>query len=304
MSNFAALKKKTKANFSTLQKKIEAEAAPNSYADDRFWTFKASPEGNAQVTLRFLPLWDGADESSDTPIVKVMSHGVKGKTGQWYIEECPSALNGGKIVPGECPACDANNVYADSKGGWANMSDQDRNVLRSGGEEGQGRRTQYVANIFVVNDPAQPENNGTVRLWKFGPRIKSLIDGAIFPEFDDQKPLDPFDLFNGANFKLRVKKVAGQTNYDSSSFDKPSQLLADEGELEKAWLKEYNLFEFINPENTSRYKPLADLQKRWNIMKDIKAPVSEIIPEKIVPVADAGTSVEADDSFFDDLLEE
>lgn len=319
MSNFAALKKKTKANFNTVQKKLEEEATGNNFTDDRFWTYKADEKGSAQVTLRFLPLWEGGDETTQTPVVKVISHGILGKTGKWYIEECPSALNGGKIVPGECPVCDDNKAYTESMGGWKAMTDQQRKKLRASGDTGQGRRTQYIANIYIVNDAAQPENNGTVKLWKFGPKIKGMIDSAINPEFDDQESLDPYDLWEGANFKLRVRKVDDQTNYDKSSFDKPSALSADDAELEKIWLQEHNLFEFIDPNNKKLYKSLADMQKRWNLMKDIKAPKAESAPEAEADESPESTAPEEassqtesvapnpedeDDAFFDDLLNE
>lgn len=317
MSAFTALKKKTKANFQSTQKKIEAEAdsSGNNYSDERFWMFQADDAGQAQVTMRFLPIWEGADETKDSPLVEVFSHAFKGKNGQWYIDECRSTLEGGKINAGECPVCDDNKAYTDSLGGWKNMSAQEQMRVRSGGDFGRARRKQYIANIYIVNDKANPDNNGEVFLWKFGPFLKKMIDAAIIPEFDDETPIDPFDLWEGANFNLRVRKVEEQTNYAKSSFDKPKQLLATDEELEAVWLKAIDLSEFINPEkfnSTEKQQARFDMVEGKAAKKDTKPVAEEKEPSKAVEeeskaeAADNPGKVEEEDSdgFFDDLLED
>jgi len=308
MSAFTALKKRTKKSFAANQEKVEQQNTGNNYNDDRFWTYQADDAGQAQVTMRFLPLWDGGDETKDSPIVEVFSHAFKGTTGQWYIDDCRSTLEGGKINAGECPVCDDNSSYCEGLGGWKAMSAVEQNRVRSGGDYGRGRRKQYVANIYIVNDRANPENNGKVMLWKFGPALKKIIDTAIVPEFDDEDPKDPFDLWEGCNFNLRVRKVEDQINYAKSSFEGASQLLPTDPELEEVWKKGISLHEFIDPlkfNSSEKQQARFDLVESGDKKKADDKPVAkEKAPDKEAEAKVEPEAEEEADGFFDDLLDD
>lgn len=316
--SFTSMRKKSKSNFASLQKKLvdSTSTSKNTYnnVDERFWAFEPDETGNAQVTLRFLPLWEAADETKLAPVIRVWSHGFK-VDGKWYIDECRNTING-KVIPGACPVCDHNYKFANDLGGWNSMSEAQRSEIRAGSKGNQGGRgkgTRYIANVYIVNDKANPENNGKVMLWKFGPQIKKIIDNAIVPEFDDETPVDPFDLWEGAHFRLRVRKVEGQTNYQKSDFDKPSQLLADEDEMETIWNSQHDLTEFVDP---SKFKSLVEQTKRFNMVMGIgavepvmQAPVVETVvePEPVVAKESKPEPVADDDSdidFFADLLDD
>lgn len=303
MSTFSKLRKSTKNNLEKLQKKIEENAdRTNRFADERFWTYQADDSGNAQVTMRFLPLWDGANEAADLPIVKVWSHSFM-HNGQWYIDECRNTISG-KVEDGVCPVCDWVYEYTTSKGGWNAMSDADRMYARSGGDIGRSKRTQFIANVYIINDKANPENNGKTFLWKFGPQINGIIEGAMKPEFDDEVVIDPFDLWDGANFNLRVRKVEGQTEYKKSSFDKPSRMLPTDQEMEEAWLKCVDLTEFSNPDKFNSYEKQ---QERLNIVlgnkpKRVTPKVNEpTVSEEVQETID---NEEELDSFLEDMLDD
>jgi len=315
MSAFSALKKRTKSNFASAQKKVEEarDDTGNRYEDNRFWQYQADEQGKCQVTLRFLPIWEGADEAKDDPLVATFSHAFKGDGHgkQWYIDDCRSTLTGGKITEGECPVCDFNSEYTTGLGGWKAMTDAQQSKVRSGGDFGRGRRKQFIANIYIVEDKANPENNGKVFLWRFGPFLKKMVDAAIIPEFDDETPIDPFDLWEGANFSLRVRKVEGQTNYAKSSFDKPERLLATDEELEAVWKAEYDLSEFTNPEkfNTvakqvARFELVESNDKKSTKPSVEEKPQKEQAESKVEEQKSEleGVAEEVDD-FFDDLLD-
>jgi hypothetical protein len=169
----------------------------------------------------------------------VFSHGFQGKGG-WFIENCPTTL--GK----KCPVCEANNEL------WNSGIEDDKTVARD-----RKRKLSYVANVYVVSDPKHPENEGKVFLFKFGKKIFDKIMEKIQPEFPDDSPVNVFDFWQGANFKLKIRKVAGYINYDKSEFEEPTPLLGgDDAKLEALWKKQYALKEFTNPENFKSYDEL------------------------------------------------
>jgi hypothetical protein len=238
--SFADLKRKSQNNFATLTKELE-KANSTSSADERFWKPSVDAAGNGYAVIRFLPAPDG----EDIPFVKLYSHAFQGPGG-WYIENSLTT-NGGKDPVGE-----VNRKL------WNSGRDSDKETARK-----QKRKLSYYANIYVVSDKANPENEGKVFLYKFGKKIFDKIMAAMQPEFDDETPINPFDLWEGANFKLKITNVAGYWNYDKSEFAAPSALAADDDTLEKVWRQAHSLQEFVAPSN---FKTYEELEERLNLV--------------------------------------
>ena len=238
--SFSDLKKQSKLGSLTEKLVKEVEKMNNSSsssADDRLWKLECDKANNGYAVIRFLPAPDG----EDLPFVKLYSHAFQG-TGGWLIDSCLTTLNQ------KCPVCEHNS------GLWNSGIDSNKEVARK-----QKRKLTYVSNIYVVKDPANPENEGKVMLYKYGKKIFDKITAAMQPEFEDESPIDPFDFWQGANFKLKAKNVAGYRNYDSSEFTTPGPLLDDDDAMEALWKKEYSLSEFIAPD---QFKSYDELKKR------------------------------------------
>lgn len=246
MSNFASLKKSS-TDLSRLTKEIEKINAPQGSdreEDNRFWKLSRDKSGNGSAVIRFLPA-PAVDGDDSLPWVRYFDHGFKGPTGKWYIEKSLTTLGQ------KDPVSEYNSQL------W-NASNDDSSWQRKQARD-QKRRLHYVSNIYVVKDPANPENEGRVFLFVFGKKIFDKITLAMNPEYDGDTPVNPFDLWNGANFKLRTRTVAGYPNYDQSVFEAPKPLSDDDGELEKIWKSEYSLKEFVDPK---QYKSYDELKKR------------------------------------------
>ena len=246
MSNFSKMKSKRKdfgALAAQLNKGETQKSSSSSYEDDRVWKYKADEKGNYYGEIRFLPTADG----DDAPFVKTFRHFFKSDTGKWFIAECPTTLGAGN----PCPCCEENTRYLEGFGGWGDAPEKAKTVVRN-----RKRNQQYVSNIYVVKDPANPENEGKTMLFKYGPRIYQKLLGAITPEFEDESPIDPFDLWEGATFKLKVRKVDGQTSYDKSEFSEAGPLSTDDDELERIWKSQHKLAEFIDPAKFEAYDAL------------------------------------------------
>jgi hypothetical protein len=234
--SFKDLKKKSK-DLSKITQELDKlnKGGAESYKDDRFWKPELDQASNGFAVIRFLPVVDG----EDVPWARMFSHGFQGKGG-WFIENCPTTL--GK----KCPVCEANNEL------WNSGIEDDKTVARD-----RKRKLSYVANIYVVSDPKHPENEGKIFLFKFGKKIFDKIMEKIQPEFPDDSPVNVFDFWQGANFKLKIRKVAGYINYDKSEFEEPSALLGgDDAKLEELWKKQYSLKEFTSAENFKSYDEL------------------------------------------------
>jgi hypothetical protein len=234
--SFKDLKKKS-TDLSKITQELDKlnKGGADSYKDDRFWKPELDQASNGFAVIRFLPVVDG----EDVPWARVFSHGFQGKGG-WFIENCPTTL--GK----KCPVCEANNEL------WNSGVEDDKSVARD-----RKRKLSYVANVYVVSDPKHPENEGKVFLFKFGKKIFDKIMEKIQPEFPDDSPVNVFDFWQGANFKLKIRKVAGYINYDKSEFEEPTPLLGgDDAKLEGLWKKQHALKEFTNAENFKSYDEL------------------------------------------------
>ena len=214
-------------------------------ADERQWKLECDKGGNGYAVIRFLP----APNGEDLPFAKVYSHAFQG-TGGWLIDNCLTSLNQ------KCPICEHNS------GLWNNGTDAGKDAARK-----QKRKLTYIANIYVVKDPANPENEGKVFLYKFGKKIFDKITAAMQPEFEDEEAIDPFDFWGGANFKLKAKNVAGYRNYDSSEFARPDALLDDDDAMEAVWKKQYSLAELVAAD---QFKSYDELKKRLDYVLGTK----------------------------------
>ena len=217
---------------------VETENKPQekkSYVDERLWKPELDKTGNGYAVIRFLP----AVKGEDLPWAKVWNHAFQGPTGQWYIENSLTTINQ------KDPVSEMNSAY------WNSGVESDKEIARK-----QKRKLQYFANIYVVSDTKHPEHEGKVFLFRFGKKIFDKITEAMQPAFEDETPVNPFDFWQGANFKLKIRKVDGYWNYDKSEFEAPSALFDDDDKLEEVWKKQYALKEFTDTTNFKSYDEL------------------------------------------------
>ena len=236
MSSFANLKKNSKSSFDKLTaelSKLNKAAIPNN-DEENFWRPDVDKAGNGYAVIRFLP----APQGEDLPWVRYWDHGFKGPTGLWYIENSLTSIGQND------PVGELNSRL------WNSGIESDKDKART-----QKRRLHYVTNVYVVEDPSNPENEGKVFLYKFGKKIFDKIMDVMQPAFQDETPINPFDFWEGANFKLKIRNVEGYRNYDKSEFASASQL-AEDDKLEAIYDKMYSLKEFTDPSNYKTYDEL------------------------------------------------
>lgn len=269
-SNFSSLRSSRKDLLDKLAQEAKKEAQ-KAGADERFW--KLTTDAKTKVghaVIRFMP----APQNEDMPWVRRFSHQFKGLQGQWMFENCPTS------VGRQCPVCKENNKL------WNSGVEADKNIARD-----RKRKQKYLTNILVIEDPAHPENNGKVFLYEFGPKINDKVKEQIEPEFPDQEPMNPFDLWEGANFKLRSRDYQGFQNYDKSEFDKPSVLFGgDDAKLEEVWLKAYPLRPFVAEKEFKAYEELE--KKLTGVLTGTGAP--KTAEEAIKQVQETATPAEAE----------
>ena len=241
--SFESLKKQSKLGSLTekLVKEVEKMNSNSGGADERFWKPEMDKSGVGSAVIRFLP----APEGEDLPWVKMYSHAFQGPGG-WYIENSLTTL-GQKDPIGEY-----------NRELWNSGNEKDKETVRK-----QKRKLSYYSNIYVVKDPLHPENEGKVFLFKYGKKIFDKILNAMQPEFDDEEPINPFDFWQGANFKLKIVKKDGYWNYDKSEFDRVSPLLDDDDALEAIWKKEYSLSAIVAAD---QFKTYEELEKRMKFV--------------------------------------
>jgi hypothetical protein len=233
------LRKMRNSDFGKIAGEFEKIANPQtqtkSYADDRFWKLEGDKAGNGTATLRFLPRVEG----DELPWVRIFSHGFQGPTGKWYIENSLTTL-------GENDPVGELNTQL-----WNSGSDANKKIAQA-----QKRKLSFIANVMVVSDPKHPENEGKVFLFKFGKKIFDKIMDKARPTFEDEKPVNVFDFWEGANFKLRMRKKDGFTNYDESAFAEPSAISGDDEAILKIANSQHKLAEFLDRKNFKSYDEL------------------------------------------------
>ena len=228
----------SRGNFDSLMKEVEKIANPqtsDSRDDDRFWQPEVDKAGNGFAVIRFLP----APKGEEMPWARIWSHGFQGPTGKWYIENSLTTI--GKPDP----VSEMNNEL------WNSGSEANKEVARK-----QKRRLNYICNVLVIQDPAHPENEGKVKLFKFGKRIFDKIKDTMQPEFPGEEPVNPFDFWKGANFKIKIRKVEGYRNYDKSEFDAISPLADDDAKIEAVWGQQHSLVDFTDARHFKTYEEL------------------------------------------------
>jgi hypothetical protein len=293
--SFANLKKQSKLGSLTakLVKEVEKLNTNASSGDDRQWKLEVDKSGNGYAVIRFLPAPDG----EDLPFVKLYSHAFQGPGG-WYIENSLTTLGQ------KDPLSEYNSQL------WNNGTDLGKETARK-----QKRKLTYISNIYVVKDPANPENEGKVFLYKYGKKIFDKLTAAMQPEFEDEEAIDPFDFWQGANFKLKAKNVAGYRNYDSSEFTNVTPLLDDDDALESVWKKEFSLKEFIAADQFKSYEELKTRleyvlgSKRSNNVIEEEEDTDRGSAEELVTAVTTPSSVNEDDdddalSYFQKLADE
>ena len=267
--SFSDLKKQSSLGSLTqkLVKEVEKMSTSGGGADERLWKPELDKTGNGYAVIRFLP----APDSEDLPWAKMYSHAFQGPGG-WYIE------NSLTTTGGKDPVSEYNREL------WNSGNEADKDTVRK-----QKRKLSYYANIYVVKDPTNPQNEGGVFLYKFGKKIFDKVMEAMQPEFEDETPINPFDFWQGANFKLKIVKKDGFWNYDKSEFDKVSPLLEDDDALEALWKKEYSLTAITAAD---QFKPYEDLQKRLKYVLGQKP--ARRVDEEVFDEDNSRTQVSAD----------
>ncbi|MCK9369132.1 single-stranded DNA-binding protein [Candidatus Dojkabacteria bacterium] len=288
MGSFANLKRGSE--FDKLKKKIEETMSPSNAGDkddERFWNPVTDKAGNGMATIRFLP-GAAVDGDDAIPWVRYWKHAFQAKGG-WLIDNCLTTLEG------ECPVCEHNRVL------WNSGVEANKKTASN-----QKRKLIYVANIMVISDPSNPENDGKVFLYKFGKKIFDKINEAMNPAFADESQLNPFDLWVGANFKLKMRQVEGYRNYDKSEFEKPSALSDDDGKLEAIWKSEYSLNEFVDPSKFNSYEKIkARLDLVLGLSGTPKGPSPEKVDDSMSKMNESSSnSGDEDMDYFNNLANE
>lgn len=293
-ANFATLKNNRQTQFDRLTTELtKLSTTQGPQEDTRFWKPEVDKAGNGYAIIRFLP----APSGEDVPFVRIWDHAFQGPGG-WFIEKSLTTLGE------KDPVSEYNSTL------WNSGIEANKDLVRK-----QKRRLSFVSNIYVLKDPANPDNEGKVFLYKYGKKIWDKIELAMNPDpaFEDESPVNPFDLWEGANFKLKIRNVEGYRNYDKSEFEEAAPLFSDDDQLEKIWKREHPLQEFVDPKNFKSYDELkAKLNKvlgldGGQIMPQTRAENVSVDQPKAPKAKPAPVDVDEDDEsldFFKKLAED
>jgi len=277
--SFAALK----TNRTDLSKLVEAASSgpgeqtkTDNRNDERFWQPTRDKAGNGYAVVRFLP----GDAEAPTPWVRYWDHFFKGPTGQWYVEKSLTSIGQAD------PLSESNSKLWNEDG-----SEEAKRIVRE-----RKRNLRYIANVLIVSDPSAPENEGQVKLYRFGKKIFDKIMDSMQPQFPDEAPVNPFDMWQGADFTIKIRKVEGYPNYDASSFKSPAQVAGDDDQLEAIYNKQHDCTEWTDPKNFKTYDELksrlalvlgesAPRTVRENVSLDTSTPY--VAPQASTPAAAA-----------------
>lgn len=264
---------------------------PANRQDENVWKLEGDKAKNGSAVIRFLP---GVNEET-MPFVKVYNHGFQGPTGKWFIEDCPTSIGG------ECPVCVKNSEY------WNSGIESDKEIVRK-----RKRKTKYISNILVVSDPKNPDNEGKVMLFSYGQKIFDKISEVMSPQDEDETPINPFDLYEGANFKLNMTQVGGYANFDKSKFAKITAI-GNDAEIDAILAKLHDLSHYVDPKN---FKSAEDLKKRYafvvgdesvNMSEDDQSDrsyVEKVVKNKPAPVETPTVSRTLPEDDDDDMMAE
>ena len=279
-NSFAAMKQNRQSQIEKLSSevtKLQGSGAPQG--DDRCWKPEVDQSGNGHAIIRFLP----APNNEDVPFVRVFDHGFQGPGG-WFIEKSLTTLGQ------DDPVSEYNTTL------WNSGVESNKDQARK-----QKRRLSFISNIYVLKDPTNPQNEGKVFLYKYGKKIFDNLNDQMNPEFEDEKAVNPFDLWEGTNFRLKMRNVEGFRNYDKSEFDSPAPLLDDDAKLEEVWKGQYSLQEQIDPSQFKSYDELKSRLYRVLALDGGPQTPTATVDEEIAPVpAAAAPQVAAVDTADDD----
>lgn len=270
LNDFSALKKNRTKTLEKLNSQLEKISKP-SYQDPnegKFWKPTRDKAGNGFAVIRFLP----APAGEEMPFVRLWDHGFQGPTGLWYIENSLTTLGQ------DDPVSEYNSKL------WNSGIEADKEQARK-----QKRRLKYIANVYIVKDSGNPENEGKVFMYQFGKKIFDKLNDLMNPSFEDETPVNPFDMWEGANFRLKIRQFEGYPNYDKSEFDPAEPLSSDDAELERIWGEEHSLQEMVSEKN---FKSYADLKTKLYRVLDLSADTTEQV---------ATSSFETSETSSDDL---
>jgi len=290
--SFADMKQRSKTNLASLIKETEKISNPNSFGDvdDRYWRPELDKSGNGYAIVRFLPAPDG----EELPWARIWNHGFQGPGG-WYIENSLTTLGQ------KDPVSEHNSTL------WNSGIEANKEVARK-----QKRRLNYTSNVYIIKDPAHPENEGQVKLYRYGKKIFDKINDLMNPEFEDESPVNPFDLWSGANFKMKIRKVEGYSNYDKSEFDASSPLLDDDARMEEIWKSESSLKELVSEDKFKSFEELkTKLDRVLGLGNSTPTPKAQDVPfdggqpytAPPKPAADAGEESDEGMDYFQKLAE-
>ena len=236
-TSFDALKKSRSSSLDKLNQQLD-KMSTKSYSDPnegKFWKPTRDKAGNGFAIIRFLP----APSGEEMPFVRTWDHGFQGPTGLWYIENSLTTINQ------DDPVSELNSKL------WNSGIESDKDQARK-----QKRRLKYVSNILVLKDGGNPENEGKVFMYQYGKKIFDKLNDLMNPQFEDETPVNPFDFWEGANFRLKIRQFEGYPNYDKSEFDAPSALYEDDAQIEAVWKQQHSLQELLDPKNFKDYNEL------------------------------------------------
>ena len=291
MSSFKDLKNNRMNNLQSLTKQVEKLAEKPSYEDERIWKCERDKTGNGYAVVRFLP----APTNEDVPWVRLWSHGFKGPGG-WYIENSLTTPRSDAPSGTDDPVSKANTTL------WNSGIESDKNIARD-----RKRKLSYYSNILILEDSTNAQNEGKVFLFRYGKKIFEKIESVMNPEFKDEEPMNPFDFWSGANFKLKIRQVEGYANYDKSEFASPSPLFdGDDAKLEDVWKQQHSLQGLLAPEN---FKSYQELEARFNTVtaSGTGSDYNETIEESYAdPVANDAAESTSEDTleYFKKLAEQ
>ena len=247
-----------------VQKDESPSTEKKSYVDERLWKPQVDNAGNGYAVIRFLP----APKGEELPWIRIWNHAFQGPTGQWYIENSLTTLNQ------KDPVSEYNTQL------WNSGVESDKEIARK-----QKRKLQYYSNVYIVQDSTNPENEGKVMLYRYGKKIFDKLMETMQPAFEDEKAINPFDLWEGANFKLKIRKVDGYWNYDKSEFDSVTPLKSTDEELESIWNAEHSLADFVAPSNFKSYE-------------ELKTRLDAVLSGTVVAAKTAAAMIEEDETPF------
>lgn len=244
--------KNSRGGFEKLREQVKNLGSKNYEKDETYWQPTVDKAGNGFAVIRFLP----APPNEDLAFVQLYSHGFKNpKNGRWYIQNSRTTI-------GEAdPVSDLNTQL------WNNGTEAGKAQARN-----QKRKLHFISNILVVKDPANPENEGKVFRFKYGRKIFDKINDKLNPQYEGDEGFNPFDPWEGADFKLKIRKVDDQRNYDNSEFAQQSEIGTDE-EIEEIWKRQYSLAEIIAPSN---FKSYEELKKNLDFVLSGSSPAKKL----------------------------